>query len=381
MAFNPDDKIQWENFSPTLQALLEMKIKAGGEDYFNKHIDRYINNAINSSKAYTDNKVSSLQVLLTNNKDDLTNLSKATQTQYTELKNSYNGLNGRLDGNEFVKSKDKANKIELKYEQKDGEPTKTLHAYVDGVEIPLGSKSKGAAVSYIERPDITTAKSAIKTGHSTPKGDDETNQFWRTIIWEDGWYQMHGDHAATDPNGKPIDILRDIPIYLKKNSVLDHIGDLYYFTNTIKYACFDGVVVDDIDGNIAAKKETHLDIEIPMCASAVGQGLSKFETTNEMRALLYDRIKVYYSNMSSVKIHLGSTDIPLDSTIAELGDHFVSIGSPRECTDAIRKYVNQHYDELISKIAKDIPDYYKAQHILWHTNWGSSNTDKEIPIE
>ena len=30
MAFNPDDKIQWENFSPTLQKLLEKKIKEGG---------------------------------------------------------------------------------------------------------------------------------------------------------------------------------------------------------------------------------------------------------------------------------------------------------------------------------------------------------------
>ena len=42
MAFNPDDKIQWENFSPTLQKLLEKKIKEGGEDYFNNHINTYV---------------------------------------------------------------------------------------------------------------------------------------------------------------------------------------------------------------------------------------------------------------------------------------------------------------------------------------------------
>lgn len=45
-----------------------------------------------------------------------------------------------MDGNEFVKSKNGENNIALKYEQKDGEDKKTLHAYVDGVEVPSASQ-------------------------------------------------------------------------------------------------------------------------------------------------------------------------------------------------------------------------------------------------
>ena len=40
-----------------------------------------------------------------------------------------------------LKSKNGENNIALKYEQKDGEDKKTLHAYVDGVEVPLASQN------------------------------------------------------------------------------------------------------------------------------------------------------------------------------------------------------------------------------------------------
>lgn len=69
MAFNPDDKIQWENFSPTLQALLERKIKEGGEDYFNNHINKYVDKAINTANSYTNAQINSpafMQKILVN---------------------------------------------------------------------------------------------------------------------------------------------------------------------------------------------------------------------------------------------------------------------------------------------------------------------------
>ena len=56
------------------------------------------------------------------------------------MKNFYNDLKTRLDSNEFVKSKDSICNITLKYEQKDKESSKTLHAYADGIEIPLTSQ-------------------------------------------------------------------------------------------------------------------------------------------------------------------------------------------------------------------------------------------------
>ena len=69
MAFNPDDKIQWENFSPTLQALLEKKIKAGGEDYFNNNINKYVDKAINTANSYTNTQMNNpafMQKILVN---------------------------------------------------------------------------------------------------------------------------------------------------------------------------------------------------------------------------------------------------------------------------------------------------------------------------
>ena len=73
-------------------------------------------------------------------KSAITTLQNDVNSKYEELKNLYNNLKGRLDGSEFVKSKDAANNIALKYEQKDGESTKSLHGYVDGVEVPLASQ-------------------------------------------------------------------------------------------------------------------------------------------------------------------------------------------------------------------------------------------------
>lgn len=75
-------------------------------------------------------------------KEAINNLQAQINSKYEALYNLYKGLKSRLDGNEFVKSKDALNNIALKYEQKDGESTKSLHGYVDGVEVPLASQNK-----------------------------------------------------------------------------------------------------------------------------------------------------------------------------------------------------------------------------------------------
>ena len=93
-------------------------------------------------------------------KSAITTLQNDVNSKYEELKNLYNNLKGRLDGSEFVKSKDAANNIALKYEQKDGESTKSLHGYVDGVEVPLASQNK-ASSSNIGIPDYSKVNSLI----------------------------------------------------------------------------------------------------------------------------------------------------------------------------------------------------------------------------
>ena len=77
-------------------------------------------------------------------KEAINNLQAQINSKYEELYNLYKGLKSRLDGNEFVKSKDALNSIALKYEQKSGESTKSLHGYVDGVEVPLASQNKAS---------------------------------------------------------------------------------------------------------------------------------------------------------------------------------------------------------------------------------------------
>ena len=89
--------------------------------------------------------------------DAINNLQAQINSKYEELYNLYKGLKSRLDGNEFVKSKDSANNIALKYEQKDGESTKSLHGYVDGVEVPLASQNgrDGKDGNIIQEKDVT----------------------------------------------------------------------------------------------------------------------------------------------------------------------------------------------------------------------------------
>lgn len=101
-------------------------------------------------------------------KSAITTLQNDVNSKYEELKNLYNNLKGRLDGSEFVKSKDAANNIALKYEQKDGESTKSLHGYVDGVEVPLASQDKGLGNYQIRYRDY------FKTTHRSSAHSETT---------------------------------------------------------------------------------------------------------------------------------------------------------------------------------------------------------------
>ena len=102
-----------------------------------KAADTTLQNNINSEASARKAADSTLQ-------KNIDTLQNDVNSKYSELKNLYNNLKGRLDGSEFVKSKDAANNISLKYEQKDGESTKSLHGYVDGVEVPLASQNSGS---------------------------------------------------------------------------------------------------------------------------------------------------------------------------------------------------------------------------------------------
>lgn len=119
-----------------------------------KAADTALQNNINSEASARKAADSTLQ-------KNIDTLQNDVNSKYSELKNLYNNLKGRLDGSEFVKSKDSANNIALKYEQKDGESTKSLHGYVDGVEVPLASQNdetlKAERKYYLEfNPEITT---------------------------------------------------------------------------------------------------------------------------------------------------------------------------------------------------------------------------------
>lgn len=104
-----------------------------------KAADTALQNNINSEASARKAADSTLQ-------KNIDTLQNDVNSKYSELKNLYNNLKGRLDGSEFVKSKDAANNIALKYEQKDGESTKSLHGYVDGVEVPLASQGSGGTI-------------------------------------------------------------------------------------------------------------------------------------------------------------------------------------------------------------------------------------------
>lgn len=132
--------------------------------------------------------------------DAINNLQAQINSKYEELYNLYKGLKSRLDGNEFVKSKDSANNIALKYEQKDGESTKSLHGYVDGVEVPLASQNK--ASKMVADISVSGTKLHVSYSDGTSKDMDmppatslrlPITKGWQTGGW---WYDR--DYEPTD---------------------------------------------------------------------------------------------------------------------------------------------------------------------------------------
>ena len=133
-------------------------------------------------------------------KEAINDLQAQINSKYEELYNLYKGLKSRLDGNEFVKSKDALNNIALKYEQKDGESTKSLHGYVDGVEVPLASQNK--VTKTVADISVSGTKLHISYSDGTSKDMDmppatslrlPITKDWQTGGW---WYDR--DYKPTD---------------------------------------------------------------------------------------------------------------------------------------------------------------------------------------
>lgn len=128
---------------------------SGINNHTHYHDDRYIpkiDKEVNTRKQEIANLTNSLNNKLTTEHNEriaaddkeknervtsINSIQAAFNKEITDLKKLCNDLKNRLDGNEFVKSKDNANNIALKYEQKDGESAKSLHAYLDGSEVPF----------------------------------------------------------------------------------------------------------------------------------------------------------------------------------------------------------------------------------------------------
>ena len=133
-------------------------------------------------------------------KSAITTLQNDVNSKYEELKNLYNNLKGRLDGSEFVKSKDAANNIALKYEQKDGESTKSLHGYVDGVEVPLASQNKASKMVADISVSGTKLHVSYSDGTSKDMGMPPATSLRLPITkgWQTGGWWYDGDYKPTD---------------------------------------------------------------------------------------------------------------------------------------------------------------------------------------
>lgn len=64
----------------------------------------------------------------------------ALDSKITNNTNAINSINGRLNGNEFIKNKTPNYDLNLRYEKKAGDDTFKLHAYNGNTEIPLASQ-------------------------------------------------------------------------------------------------------------------------------------------------------------------------------------------------------------------------------------------------
>lgn len=109
-----------------------------------------LKDSLNDLKSALNKEISDRKTADTNLKNDytskITNLANTVNTKYSYLETLIQGLKGRLDGNEFVKSKAKQN-ISLQYLQGAGESKKTIHAFVDGVDVPLSSQADSPSPS------------------------------------------------------------------------------------------------------------------------------------------------------------------------------------------------------------------------------------------
>lgn len=131
-----------------------------------------LKDSLNDLKSALNKEISDRKTADTNLKNDytskITNLANTVNTKYSYLETLIQGLKGRLDGNEFVKSKAKQN-ISLQYLQGAGESKKTIHAFVDGVDVPLSSQSKASAKTV---SDIWVNGTKLHVAYSDGSGKD-----------------------------------------------------------------------------------------------------------------------------------------------------------------------------------------------------------------
>ena len=153
---------------------------SGVNNHTHYHDDRYIpkiDKEVNTRKQEITNLTNSLNNKLATEHNEriaadgkeknervtsINSIQAALNKEITDLKKLYNDLKNRLDGNEFVKSKDNANNIALKYEQKDGESAKSLHAYVDGLEVPFGNSNIVTYSGWIQDGDEIPLPNGVK---------------------------------------------------------------------------------------------------------------------------------------------------------------------------------------------------------------------------
>ena len=114
-------------------------------------------------------------------------------------------------------------------------------------------------------------------------------------------------------------------------------------------------------GNIIQEKETALEFYIHITEDAsTGESL-EYYTNGVVDATLYEFTHVYLNGpYGKIQLVTFNPDTILDSTTTNLEDAFGPDISQDSCMDQSKRYVHNHIDEFKAKIAKDIPEYYKA---------------------
>lgn len=109
------------------------------------------------------------------------------------------------------------------------------------------------------------------------------------------------------------------------------------------------------------EKETVLEFYIHITGDVSTGERLEYYTNGVVDATLYECTHVYLNGpYGKIQLSTIDSDTILDSTTTNLEDAFGPDISQDSCVDQSKQYVNDHIDEFKAKIAKDIPEYYKA---------------------